>query len=143
MRRGLFILPLLLACAGTTATAPEQQRQLGTIAGFQLNDPTITVIPDGRTVAVSVTTYGGGCESQGETEVAVNGLSAVITPYDYTSTSTGACTDILRSFVHSTSIQFGTAGSARIVVRGLDGGSRTAKNLRGDTIEVVRTIGIP
>ncbi|MEO7648259.1 MAG: hypothetical protein ABIV11_08500 [Gemmatimonadaceae bacterium] len=139
----MFVLPLVLACAGTTATAPDQGRRLGTIAGFQLNDPNVAVVPDGRTVTVSVTTYGGGCESKGETEVAVNGLTAVVTPYDYTSTATGACTDILRSFVHSTSIQFAGPGTAQIIVRGLDGRTRTANNLMGDTLSVVRSVQLP
>ena len=141
MRLGLLVLPLVLACGGTTATAPDQGRRLGMIAGFQSNDPHITVVPSGRTVTVSVTTYGGGCESQGETEVVVNGLNAVVTPYDYTKVPVGgACTDILRSFVHTTSIQFAGPGTAQITVRGLGWRTRTPKNPDGDTMSVVRTV---
>lgn len=139
MRYGLFVLPLALACAGTTATAPDQGRRLGAIAGFKPNDPNVTVVAEGRTVTVSVTTYGGGCESKGETEVTVEGLFAVVSPYDYTSTTTVACPDILKSFVHSTTIQFAGPGMAQITVRGLEGGIRTV-NRPGDTLSVVRTV---
>ena len=141
MRPGLLVLPLVLACGGTTATGPDQRREIGTIAGYQANDPHITVSSSGRAVTVSVTTYGGGCEAQGETEVAVNGLNAVVTPYDYTTTA-AACPDILKSFVHSTSIQFAGFGTAQITIRGLDSRTRTATNPGGDTMSVVRSVEI-
>lgn len=142
MRYGLFVLPLLLACTSTTPTGPDQRRQLGTIAGYQTNDPRITLVADGRTVIVSVITYGGGCDSKGETEVVVNGLSAVVTPYDYWTSTTGACTDILRSFAHSTTIEFVESGTAQIIIRGLDRRTRTPKNPDGDTLSVVRSVEV-
>ena len=142
MHYRLFVLPLVLACTGTTTTEPDQRRQLGTIAGYQLNDPLVAVVPSGRTVAVSVTTYGGGCDSKGETEVAVNGLTAVVTPYDYWKSATGACPDILRTFAHSTTIEFVESGTAQIIVRGLDWRTRTAKNPDGDTLSVVRSVEV-
>ena len=143
MRYGLFVLALLMACAVREVTGPYQARRLGTIAGFNNNDPNITILRDGRTVTVSVTSYGGGCESKGETELAVSGLSAVVTPYDYTYSATGACTQQLKSFVHSTSIEFAEPGTAQITIRGLDGRTRSANNLIGDTLSVVRTVELP
>lgn len=142
MHYRLFVISLILACTGTTATEPDQRRQLGTIAGYQLNDPLVAVVPSGRTVTVSVTTYGGGCDSKGETEVAVTGLTAVVTPYDYWKSATGACPDILRTFAHSTTIEFVESGTAEIIVRGLDWRTRTAKNPDGDTLSVVRSVEV-
>jgi hypothetical protein len=94
-------------------------RQLGVIAFY--SDPIVIEVPDtvrrGQDFTVRVRTYGGGCISQGPTEVEVAGLRATVTPYDIDSGS-GFCTSELRLFQHAATIRFDRAGDARVVVRG-------------------------
>lgn len=125
------LLFFALACTGFTGV--DQSRVLGTIAGFAAEDPRIEITPTGRQVTVAVTTYGGGCDSQGETEVEVSGLEATVEPYDYAALPGSPCNRMLRSFRHATTVRFGRSGAARIVVRGLKAPS-------GDTLTVERSV---
>lgn len=78
-------------------------------------------IPETATASVplrvTVWTRGSGCYEPGETEVAVDGRTAVVTPYDYVDTSAGGCTDDLRFFEHSATVTFTNPGPAEIVLR--------------------------
>ena len=107
-------------------------RVLGTvyIEGIQpdMQRPAIE-LPDTVSAAtpftVSVITEVGGCLRGGEadeTEVEVNGNSAVITPYDYSTSSLDGgsshiCTDDLRFAGHMAQVTFGAPGEGTVVVR--------------------------
>lgn len=104
-------------------------RVLGTvyIEGIQpdMQRPAIE-LPETVSVAtpfpVSVTTQVGGCTRGGETAVEVNGNSAVITPYDYSTSildggSDLICTDNLGFAEHIAQVTFGAAGEGTVVVR--------------------------
>jgi hypothetical protein len=69
----------------------------------------------GTGFTVQVTTYGNGCYRKGETEVAVSGNVATVTPWDYVDLGAGACPDILLTFVHEATVAFPEAGSASVV----------------------------
>lgn len=129
---------VLFGC--TTATAPDRVRQLAEIAGYNNNDPQVVIEPAGRSVNVSITSYGNGCYTQGETDVVVSGLEAIVTPHDYTAPPGSNCTQILLTFVHRASLQFDRSGKAQIRIRGIDAGTRSSTNLIGDTLVVVRTV---
>jgi hypothetical protein len=129
------LLAVTTAACGSP-TVSDRVRALGEIAGYNSDDPKIDVRQSGRTVEVEVVTYGGGCHEAGETEVLVDGLTATISPYDYTAYPGTSCTRELRTFVHRATVQFAAAGAARVRVRGLDVRTRTAANMTGDTLVV-------
>lgn len=100
-----------------------QERVIGAIAGFNQNDPRIEVpgtVARGQQFQVEVTTYGSGCTSKGETEVRIQGLSAVITPYAFEKSGGRkvVCPDILNAFRHVATVRFEQPGTARVVVQG-------------------------
>lgn len=117
---------------------PDEVRRMGSIAGYTSDDPRVTLVQVGRRVDVSVISYGGGCERQGDTEVVVTGLEAMVTPFDFTDADAQVCTDILKSFDHKASIEFPTGGTATIRVRGLSLVWGVA-----DTIVVTREVTLP
>ena len=108
---------------------PDMQRPAGIQPDMQR--PAIE-LPDTVSAAtpfpVTVTTQVGGCTRGGETDVEVNGNSAVITPYDYSTSildggSSHICTDDLRFAEHIAQVTFGAAGEGMVVVR-----SRTSRS---------------
>lgn len=142
--RGIAAFAIVLfGCSSSPTEPPEQLRQLGRIAGFNQDDPRIEITTSPGHARVRVTTYGGGCHSEGETQVAVYGRNAVIVPWDYADARAFACTDVLRSFVHETTIVFGSSGPARITIYGLDSRGLAAGNPYGTTLAVERNIVIP
>lgn len=68
---------------------------------------------------VAVTTYGGGCERIGPTEVTVEGRDALVVPFDSTTVGPGVvCTDQLKSFRHEALLTLHSVGDASVTVRG-------------------------
>jgi hypothetical protein len=153
---GLPLIALLAGCAAL-ATAPDARSKssaspggspdrvqvLGAIAGFNHDDPRITVTQQDGAVTVRVTTYGGGCHSKGPTHVQVQGMEALVIPYDYTAPPGTPCTLILLGFVHEATLRFDGRGTGRVRVRGMDHSTISAANPRGDTITVERSIAVP
>ena len=137
MRLSILALVVLTACSSATE-ARDETRVLGAIAGYNDDDPRIEIATSGRTVTVSVTTYGNGCTREGPTEVNVQGMEALISPYDFEPRPGNfACPDILLSFTHEVAVQFAAAGEARIRVRGR---RLQLSPVRHDTITVERTV---
>lgn len=142
MRRVLIALPLLLlGCGVATAPDPEigdRTPALGTIE-IGSDGPEITLMPLGnRTLRISITTYGAGCYRAGGTEADIDGLEAVVTPWDYVPPPESPCTRDLVSFEHTVNVRFRRSGTARVLVRGLS----TAREPYGDTIVVERTAAV-
>lgn len=125
--------------AGSTGN-PDRVRVLGAIKGYNSDDPRIEVSAAGRTVRVIVTSYGGGCHSRGDTEVSVSGLTADVTPYDFTAPAGTPCTLPLLSFRHEAEIRFDRGGTALIRVHGIDASTRNAQNMEGTRIVVERQV---
>ena len=142
--RLLPFLLLLPAAACGLVTDTYRIRALGEIAGYMEGDPQIGLERDGRTVTVLITTYGSGCHTTlGETDVVVDGLMATITPWDYTARPGTGCTRQLLAFEHRAVVQFASAGTAQLRIRGIDVSSRSAANMVGDTVVVTRTVELP
>jgi hypothetical protein len=140
---------VVAACTSAMDAEPDPQgagvgvdrvRVLGEIAGYNQDDPRISVVASGRTVMVEVTTYGGGCHSKGETEVSRSGMTADVVPYDYTAPPGTVCTQQLLSFRHTAAIDFPGSGTATIRVRGIDRRTKSAQNMTGSQIVVERTV---
>jgi hypothetical protein len=113
------IVAFLCACDGILGLDGERQ-QLGVISFY--NDPVVVEAPDtvtrGQPFIVIVRTYGGGCISQGPTEVRVDDLRATVTPFDINSGG-HVCTRELRLFRHEAPIEFARSGTATLVFRGV------------------------
>ncbi|HEX6940552.1 MAG TPA: hypothetical protein VF158_14140 [Longimicrobiales bacterium] len=142
-KRSLLPSLILAVCACATGGRNDDgpRRVVGTIEHY--GDPVRVEAPAdvarGADFRVTVVTYGGGCLHQGDTEVEINGLSAVVTPYDIDVTPTvppgGACTLELRQYRHDATLRFDRAGSATITFRG-------RRLPSGEIISVTRTVRV-
>ena len=119
-----LLLLSLIALLGTGVTCLwEAQFELkrGILEGF--DQPVVVNVPDTVPVhtpaSVVATTYGGGCIfAKAFTTVSVEGLNAVVEPYDSVDISTRICTLEIRQFVHTAEVQFAEQGTATVRVVG-------------------------
>jgi hypothetical protein len=137
MKRSSFAPLALLALVGCGITGPESTRRLAVIE-FSETEPVVVEVPAtatrGTAFQVAINSYGGGCIGQGPTEVAVNGLTATVEPYQFELVDgNSTCTDDLRTYRHLAQVRFEQAGTGRIVFRG-------HSRLKGETITVERTV---
>jgi len=153
---GIFASVALVGCSALltapdaeldrSATGPEDAnriRVVGAIAGFNENDPNIEIIPQNANVIVRVTTYGDGCYTKGETVATVDGMTATVTPYDYTLEGNVTCTMQLATFQHETTVDFRDGkGEAVILIHGLDPSRASEDNRRGEPIVVEKRVVI-
>lgn len=122
MRRlALPVLATLLVACSSSPTEPHETRVVGAVWFYQ--QPVVLEVPDtvdaGVPFFVRVHTYGGGCERMGETEAYVDASSAVVFPFDYTRRGADVgCEDLLKTFVHETSVTFTERGLGRVEVHG-------------------------
>lgn len=129
----------LAACASTPNESPQDGRRvLGVIDHH--DDPVRVEAPAevarGTDFQVAVVTYGGGCVSEGDTQVEVDGLRAVVTPHDIDVSGPGIfCTLELRQFRHTATLRFDRAGTATVVFRG-------RRVPEGDVVSVERTVRV-
>src|SRR5262245_25219481 len=74
----------------------------------------------GRDFKVTIYTYGGGSESQGDEEVTVSENTATVKVYDFTTatSSSSLCTLQLKLFPHTVTLRFAKPGEAIIKVVG-------------------------
>ena len=128
--RPAALLAAIAAAIGTAGCsqilAPEEtrsERRPAVLAFY--TDPVRVLVPDtvavGAPVTLEITSYGGGCIGQGETDVTVAGLVAEVRPYDYFVTDlppATACTEELRLYTHVATVQFARAGRALVRVHG-------------------------
>jgi hypothetical protein len=110
------------ACPGIAGLTERWERQ----PAYLVDDQEARVVVPARVNAgadfqVNVTTYGGGCERQGETEVSVSQRTrmADVTPYDETNVAAEVCTDILKMFSHTAAVRFEQPGTAVVRVHGV------------------------
>lgn len=138
--RLLLVVSFGLLSGCSSSTEPTATRVLGTIIGFNADDPQISVVVDGRAARVTVLTYGNGCFSAAGTDVEVNRLEATVAPYDY---DPGCNQRDLRQVEHTATVHFDEAGTAQIYIKGLDVSRLSSSNPVGDTVMVERTVMIP
>lgn len=120
-----LVVPVLLtgtaACNGVKVMQSEVEPRPA-ILQFH-SDPVRIDLPETVAVAsaftVSIQSYGGGCTSQGDTDVQVEGLLATIRPFDLEPSDPEViCPAILRVFEHVATIQFDQPGTATVRVLG-------------------------
>ncbi|HUF13959.1 MAG TPA: hypothetical protein VMN78_12720 [Longimicrobiales bacterium] len=112
-----IIVMAVVACGGPTE--PEPRKEIGIISFF--HDPVVINVPDAVEAAVpfevSVRTYGGGCQTQGVTDVEVTGHRVDVRPYDIHS-GHDFCTQPLRMFDHVAMVTIHEHGQALISFHG-------------------------
>lgn len=120
----------MLVCAVYTLSACSDDDgvvvDLGVITTPDHAEPRIehpALFEHGVDVQVTVTTYGDDCTTVDRTDVEVNGLVAIIRPFDKSATRS-VCADTLFSYEHVATIRFADAGTATISVLGYDTGDR-------------------
>jgi hypothetical protein len=138
MKRFSFAALAFLTLAGCEGlTGPDYARRLAVIELTE-GDPVKVEVPAtvtrGVAFEVAITTYGGGCVRQGDTDAEVRGLTATVEPYQLVVADKDVvCTQELRTFRNVAQLRFDQAGTGRIRFYGV---SRTA----GGTITVERTV---
>lgn len=115
----LAAFALAAACSPTGAS--RQVRKLGTIEYY--GTPVEVTVPAtvraGEPFTIRVVTWGGGCTSAGDTQVAVSGAAADVSPYDLELQGPGVgCHDILRALPHEATLRFDAPGTATVRVHG-------------------------
>ena len=133
-----FILALTTGCAPSTEPGARTERRPALLSFY--SDSAQVTLPDTakrlQPITVTITSYGGGCISQGETDVAVSDLQAEIRPYRYEVVGPGViCTLELRVFEHVATLQFAKSGTATVRVLG-------ERQPGTDAIEVDRLIAV-
>jgi hypothetical protein len=123
LRRALLpVAPVVaISCAIWPSESNEWELRRGIVEFY--GDPVVIEHADtfalGASGSVAVRTYGDGCIRQGVTEVAVNGLTAVIEPFDSVHVAAQVCTDELRLFRHVVAVRFTERGTATLRVVGM------------------------
>lgn len=84
-----------------------------------------------RPGTVRVVTFGNGCFRQGHIDVSIDGLVALVEPYDSVCVGCGACLDIGRTFTHVATLPFSDPGVATVRIIGLV--------VPGDTLGTIET----
>lgn len=140
MKRFSFALLMLLALAGCKGLLGTDHVRRPAVIEFTEVDPVEVEVPATATrgvpFEVAITTYGGGCVRQGDTQVEVSGLTATVEPYELVGVDEDVvCTLELRTFRNVAQVRFDQAGTARIRFRGV---SRMAN----DIITVERTVAV-
>jgi hypothetical protein len=109
------------ACPGIAGLTERWERQ----PAYLVDDQEARVVVPAQVNAgadfqVNITTYGGGCERQGETEVSVSHQTrmANVTPYDETNVAAEVCTQELKMFSHTVTVRFDQPGTALVRVHG-------------------------
>lgn len=138
---------LLAACSPSASGAADGREDVAKTTGRQQPSyvaytgaaPEVSVpstVRAGEDLQVQIRTYGGGCNEKGGDEVRVDGLTALVLPWDFDrSTPETPCQDMLRTFDHAATVRFGQPGTATVRVRG--------RRLPGDEpVEVVRTVTV-
>ncbi len=112
---------LLLILLTSCGLLERRVRVVGEIDSFSQQDAIIVPasVQSRESFEVTVTTLGGGCMDQGETDVQVQGLRADITPYDYAITPLfGACLLYGEEYLHTTTLTFAEKGTATLFFHG-------------------------
>lgn len=118
----LLVAPFFaMSCVFEPSESDEWELRRGVIEFY--GDPIVIEHPDilvlGSSDSVAVRTYGGGCIRQGVSEVTINGLTAVIEPFDSVHVAAQVCTSELRLFRHVVVVSFTERGTAVLRIVGL------------------------
>jgi hypothetical protein len=133
----LAVVSTVLVACQQSPTANGGGRVVGfihDIGGRQvINAP--SAVTAGQSFNVTVSTFGNSCVSAAGADVAIDGLTARITPYDFVRDDEG-CLDIGLYFPRTVQLRFDQPGTATIRVRG-----RSYHKPEGVTVEHTLIVG--
>jgi len=112
-----FLLALALSACDILSLGDDQRLGVIQFYGDTSEIAVPGVVQSGSGFTVAFFTFGGGCVTQGHTNVQVAGTSVVITPIDVHSGS-DICTADLRFLDHTTSVRLNETGVGSVVIRG-------------------------
>jgi hypothetical protein len=112
----------------TAPPAPDLEAQEARVPGmleFQAEDAAdVVTMPEtvqaGEAFDITITTFGGGCDSAGETAVLLTPNTAAVMVYDITTATRPdvICPAVLRRLPHTATLQFDEPGEALIQIWG-------------------------
>lgn len=112
------------AAPSADAGAPQPQR-VGALLEYQgENTDDVVTLPTtakaGQAFQITITSFGGGCESVGGADVKVEGMTATIDVYDMTVAGPAvSCTMELKRLPRTVDVTFAEAGNATIKINGI------------------------
>ncbi|HEX8431192.1 MAG TPA: hypothetical protein VF625_07885 [Longimicrobium sp.] len=128
----------LLAVGCTSATGPDEKREVGVILGLANEAPAIEVpspVRVGQDFTVTIRTgWRNGCARADGTEVEVRGATATITPYERITESTN-CTQASQEFIHRATLRFDQPALVELTIRG-------RRSFTASVITVRRTVEV-
>ena len=130
----------LLLISACSLLLPERSAEEQPAVLEHYGDPARVSVPDsaraGEPFTVELASYGGGCVRKGRTDVANEGMTADIRPFDYHNTARNVvCTAELSLYRHDVTVRFDRPGTATIRVHG-----RRMPN--GEPVVITRTVVI-
>jgi hypothetical protein len=136
-----LLLPLiaLLGAAVACPTEVEYEVRPGILEymGYPVSVTVPDTVPVNTPASIAVRTYGAECIlAKGAEEVSVEGLLAVVEPYDSLWVGSSGCRANLLTFGHIVELQFGQQGTATVRVVGL----RVSEDGTETVMTVERTI---
>lgn len=130
---------LLIFGACSTPSDPSVQRLA--LLSVSESEPEVSVPAQafvGQPFTVVITTWSGGCIGEGDTDVRVNGQTAVITPFEKeTSPEGGACIDVLLKSTREARVTFNAMGTGTIRVLG-----RAERGAGSEIVTVTRAVPV-
>jgi hypothetical protein len=131
----LSTLPLLFVAAVTELGTPPASSQEARVPGIidfgtdgtkdVLSAPTSARV--GEDFRIKITTFGGGCEREGDTSVVVLSTGAAVVVYDLTTATHPRviCTAVIKRMPHTVTLRFEKPGKALIQIWGRRVGPET------------------
>lgn len=110
------------ACPGITGLTERWERRPAYLVDHETARVVVPAqVSAGADFQVNITSYGGGCERQGDTEVSISqqARTAEVTPYDETNVAAEVCTQELKMFAHTATVRFEQPGTAVVRVHGV------------------------
>jgi hypothetical protein len=115
-----FAALLIVLAACQSPTDSKSRREIGVIDyGGTLNSviQAPSAVRIGQSFTATISTFGNSCVSAAGADVATDGLTATITPYDIVSWQ-HTCLDYLAPYPRTVQLRFDQAGTATIRVNG-------------------------
>lgn len=125
MKRMAVVAALAVVLHGCDLITGAKEDRLVGFIGYP--DDMVIVSPEsvtaGQAFVISVRTFGAdGCWKRDRTDVALDGLTATITPYDVRRQGRGwDCAQAPVEIVHAATLTFDQVGVAQLTIQGRDG----------------------
>jgi hypothetical protein len=142
-----FAALFLAHVRGSTASGGENPATVAGIVSFHADGTTGVInapatVQAGEAFQVTVNTFGGGCETAGNTQVALSDDGATLAVFDQTTATSPdvVCTAILKRLAHTVNLTFDKPGEYTLAVVGRRVGPETPAEGIPFTVEHTVTV---